>query len=131
MNVPKIYAETIEGEIFDDGETKTRMHYFYLDGEAEEINGYDICEGNIQALSMAMNQNVFEAVLVFWDGSKKGCKVWSYYDRDIKRMRGYVWLQNDETVAPFINRALDKSEIVNTDYTVDKEGKIHFKHETK
>jgi hypothetical protein len=46
-------------------------------------------------------------------------------------MRGYVWLQNDETVAPFINRALDKSEIVNTDYTVDKEGKIHFKHETK
>jgi hypothetical protein len=80
---------------------------------------------------MAMNQNVFEAVIVFWDGSKKGCKVWSYYDRDIKRMRGYVWLQNDETVAPFINRALDKSEIVNTDYTVDKEGKIHFKHETK
>jgi len=131
MNVPKIYAETIEGEIFDDGETKARMHYFYLDGEAEEINGYDICAGNIQALSMAMNQNVFEAVIVFWDGSKKGCKVWSYYDRDIKRMRGYVWLQNDETVAPFISRALDKSETINTSYTVDKEGKIHFKHERK
>jgi len=131
MNVPKIYAETVEGEIFDDGDPKARMHYFYLDGEAEEINGYDTCAGNIQALSMAMNQGVFEAVIVFWDGSKKGCKVWSYYDRDIKRMRGYVWLQNDETVAPFISRALDKSESVITSYTVDQEGKIHFLHEKR
>lgn len=131
MNIPKIYAETIEGEFFDDGEPKTRMHFFYIDGEAEEINGYDICLGNVEALSIAMNQCVFEAILVFWDGSKKGCKVWSYYDTDLRRMRGYVWLQNDETVAPFISRALDKSKTINTGYIVDQEGKIHFKHEKK
>ena len=129
MNIPKIYAETIEGEFFDDGEPKVRMHFFYIDGEAEEINGYDICLGNLEALSIAMNQCVFEAILVFWDGSKKGCKVWSYYDTDLRRMRGYVWLQNDETVAPFISRALDKSTTINTGYIVDQEGKIHFKHE--
>ena len=129
MNIPKIYAETIEGEFFDDGEPKTRMHFFYIDGEAEEINGYDICLGNVEALSMAMSENVFEAVLVFWDGSSKGCKVWSYYDTDSRRMRGYVWLQNDETVAPYIQNGAEKSQTIDMWYSIDQEGKIHFKHE--
>ena len=130
-NYPTIYPVSIDGKHFEDSQSKSKLHYFYLDGQAEMLNGYDICLGNIEALSMAMNSNVFEAILIYPNGDKKGCKVWSYYDRDIKRMRGYVWLQNDETVAPFISRALDKSEVINTSYTVDKEGKIHFLHEKR
>jgi hypothetical protein len=129
MNIPKIYAETIEGEFFDDGESKIKMDSFFLDGEALEINGYHTCMGNIQALSMAMKENIFEAVLVFWDGSKKGCKVWSYYDKYSKTICGYILLPNDETVAPFISKALNKMEITNTFYNVDEKGNIHFKHE--
>jgi hypothetical protein len=129
MKVPKIYAQTIEREMFDDGEKKVKLPYFYLDGEAEEINGYDLCYGNIETLAMLLNQNIFEALLVFWDGSKKGCKVWSYYDLDMRRMRGYIWLKNDETINPFIGRASYSAQITEADYYIDSNGKIHFKHE--
>lgn len=131
MNIPVIYAQTIEGEIFDDGTPITMLHRFYLDGEAEEINGNDICFGNIHAISMCLHSNIFDAVLVFWDGSKKGCKVWSYYNEGNGKMSGYVWLNDDETIQPIIQIELSNMTKIEKDYFVDNKGIIHFNHERK
>ena len=62
-DVPKIYAMSVDGKVFDDGQESAQLHYFYLDGEAEYQNLYDICYGNIPAHNMAQNQVVFEDFL--------------------------------------------------------------------
>lgn len=99
---PRIYAITIDGNSFKSGEEKHILHFYYLDLEAEYINGYDICEGNLAAHSLCLNEAVFNATLVFVDGKEKPCTVVSFLDEQTRRMRGYVWLSSDKDAQPFI-----------------------------
>jgi hypothetical protein len=129
LSVPKIYAETYEGKVFDDGEVKSRMHYFYLDGLAEDLNNYDICQGNIYAHSAAQSNRLFEAIYVSAEGEEKGCFVHSYYDNHLERMRGLIWLMEDEGSQEHIEKARNEVIPVIKGYHIDKEGYIHFEHD--
>lgn len=132
QKLAKIYAQTIDGKIYEDDEPKRTMSFYYLDGQAEDINGYDICAGNLTAFSYAQSQTVFDALLVFADGKEEPCKVSSFFDTDWDHMRGYIWLYSDESVRPFINKAIENSGSLSTFYYIDDEtGKIHFKHDKK
>jgi len=123
-DIPKIYAMSVDGKLFDDGQECGQLHYFYLDGEAEYQNLYDICYGNIPAHSMAQSQIVFEAIYIAIDGTKKGCYVSSYYDEAFKRMKGYVWLKEDKECQPFISKAIDAYGIINTWYNITVDGRV-------
>lgn len=104
----RIYAVSIDGTTARSDEEKNVLPYYYLDAEAEYINGYDICMGNLYAYACCLSQRVFDATLVFVNGKEKPCTVSSFYDKDTKRMRGYIWLTEDESAQPFINSAIDQ-----------------------
>lgn len=125
----KIYAVTIDGKSYKDYEPHETMSFYYLDGQAEDENGYDICAGNLTAFAYAQSQCVFDAVLVFPDGEERPCKVSSFFDNDLKRMKGYVWLADDESVQPFINKSINDYGQMNSWYHIDEKGEIHFKHD--
>ena len=132
MTVPKlarIYAVSINGNSYQNMEPRETMSFYYLDGEAEAINGYDICDGNLLAFAFAQSQTTFDAVLVFPDGEEKPCKVSSFFDNHLKRMKGYVWLADDESVQPFINKSIDDYGQMSAWYHIDEKGEIHFKHD--
>jgi hypothetical protein len=127
LGIPKIYAETYEGKVYDDGEVKTRMHYFYLDGLAEDLNNYDICQGNIYAHSAAQSNRLFEAIYVSAEGEEKGCFVYSLYDKSLERMRGLVWLMEDEFAQKEIEQVRKEVTPVITGYNIDKKGFVQYK----
>jgi len=104
----KIYAVDINGYTADSEEEKSVLHYYYLDAEAEYLNGYDICMGNLYAHTCCLAQRVFDATLVLVNGKEEPCVVSSFFDEHSKRMRGYIWLKEDENAQPFINNAIEE-----------------------
>lgn len=55
-----------------------RLSYFYLHGRAETKNGYDCCNGNIEAFGYVIRGVIFFASLVYQDGSEDVCLVVPY-----------------------------------------------------
>lgn len=70
-----IYGDDIGSAILIPGE---RLSYFYLHGQAETKNGYDCCNGNIEAFSYVIRGVMFLATLVYQDGKKDVCLVVPY-----------------------------------------------------
>ena len=69
--------------------------YFYLHGEAERINGYDICKGDSHALSHCLMQSAFLCSLQFTDHSVENAICFSKWNGR-NRMEGLVCLLSDE-----------------------------------
>lgn len=87
---PKIYAVPIDGEVEIPGK---RLSYFYLHGKAEELNGYDICNGDIEAFHYALRMGGFLCEVHFTDKSVAEavcvCKF------EFSRMTGLIVLESD------------------------------------
>jgi hypothetical protein len=72
-----------------------RPSYFYLHGEAEDVNGYDICTANGEALSNCLRRGAFLCEVVCTDGSTKDAICFSYFKHG-ERMSGLICFLNDE-----------------------------------
>jgi hypothetical protein len=88
----KIFAVPINYEIDVEGE---RIPYFYLHGQAQDINGYDICNGNINAIINCLEQGAFLCELHFIDGRIEDAICFSKYDRGDRQMNGWILLLSD------------------------------------
>jgi hypothetical protein len=87
----KIYAVPIDSEIEVKGE---RIPYFYLHGQAQDINGYDICNGNIHAIVNCLEQGAFLCEIEFTNGSVQDAICFCKYSRD-SHMTGWIVLLSD------------------------------------
>lgn len=81
---PMNYETPIEG---------SRLPFFYLHSIAEKINGYDCCNGNIEAFNYALSAGAFLADLIFVDGRKERCIVTSNLSNG--RMHGLIAMLSD------------------------------------
>jgi hypothetical protein len=70
-----------------------RPDYFYLHGKAAELNGYDICLANCEALSECTRQGAFLCVVQFQNGTRKKAICFSVFKRN--RMEGLICLLKD------------------------------------
>ena len=93
---PIIYAVPYDGEA-----KGLRLSYFYLHGEAEQMNGFDICNGNIAAFKHCLRVWHFDCTLVI--GRKKYEAV-CYTRLDGSHMCGYVVLKSDAQAHKDIER---------------------------
>jgi hypothetical protein len=71
------------------------LPYYYLHGEAENLNGYDICNANDKAFTKALKQGAFLCMIVFTDGTEREGICFSKYNM-INRMEGLVCLLEDD-----------------------------------
>lgn len=85
------YAQPI-GE-YNAPECVARPDYFYLHAKAEELNGYDICLANCEALSECTRQGAFLCMVQFEDGTQKEAICFSMFK--IHRMEGLICLLED------------------------------------
>jgi hypothetical protein len=85
-----IYAVPIDSEIEVKGE---RIPYFYLHKKAMKINGYDICNANIDAVVNCLEQGAFLCELHFIDGNVEDAICFSKFD--YPKMEGLVVLLSD------------------------------------
>lgn len=69
------------------------LSYFYLHGEAEIINGYDLVEGNMETLVYALSDRIFPTKLILQDGNEYDGVVISYHK--MGRMTGLICLCTD------------------------------------
>lgn len=69
------------------------MSYYYLHGEAESINGYDLVEGDMEAMRKALSSRIFPVNLKLQDGNTYDAIVISYYK--FNRMTGLICLCTD------------------------------------
>lgn len=71
----EIYGDDINSEKPIAGE---RLSYFYLHGQAERKNGFDCCNGNIEAFANAIRNLLFFADITYVNGEKEECLVVPY-----------------------------------------------------
>jgi len=93
------------------------LSYFYLHGEAEIINGYDLVEGNMETLIYALSDRIFPTKLILQDGKEYDGVVISYHK--MGRMTGLICLCTD---LEHIRHALFDYDENNEKNTVIKEG---------
>ena len=86
------------------------MSYVYLHGDAEDINGFDCLEGNIEAFRTIMQVCVSCVGLLMPDGSSKDALLIPSFGR--RRVEGLVCLLSDRES---IKYALKYYTYVNTD----------------
>lgn len=87
------YAVPLASDIEIEG---TRPSFFYLHMEAEDINGYDICNANAEALSNCLSQGAFLCKIIFTDGSVEDGICFSKWKASSRAMQGLVCLLRDE-----------------------------------
>jgi len=85
-----VYAVGSERESGDEG---IFANYFYLHGEAETQNGFDLCTMNGRMMASCMTSGIYRACLINEDKSESECLVFSMYHHN--SMRGYVVLLDD------------------------------------
>jgi hypothetical protein len=86
----KFYAVPFDQQ----GAKGERVPYFYLHGEAEKINGYDICNANSEAIADCLRQGAFLCELIFVDGRTEDAICFSKYGYG--RMEGLIVLLSDQ-----------------------------------
>jgi len=69
------------------------LPYFYLHGEAEKMNRYDICNANIETFKNCLRQGAFLCEVHFTDGSVHDAICFSKFD--VYQMEGLVVLLSD------------------------------------
>lgn len=65
-----IYAENLDGEIYSENHYTERLSWFYLHGKLEDLNGYDICCGDIEEFQKSMSIGLHLSTVTMVDGSK-------------------------------------------------------------
>jgi hypothetical protein len=69
------------------------ISYFYLHSKAEEINGYDCCEGDIKTFSDILSMSVRVVNLLMENGNIFHCLLFSTVEEN--RMKGLICLCDD------------------------------------
>ena len=90
---PTFYAEPIEGLELPGN----RMPYFYLHGECEKRNGYDICNANIEAFRYSLREGGYLCKVQFMNGEIEDAICFSKFESN--SMNGLiVFLRNDADI---------------------------------
>jgi hypothetical protein len=87
------YAEPISS-IRKCPEPVVRPNYFYLHKQAENINGYDICMANIEAMKYCLNKGAFLCQISFADDTIKDTICFTSFVEG-RRMEGLICLLDD------------------------------------
>jgi len=69
------------------------LSYFYLHGKAESINGFDCCEGTIEAFSNIISMSTRIVTLLMADNKTYDCLLFSTVNSN--RMSGLICLIDD------------------------------------
>ena len=80
--------------------------YFYLHGEAEDVNGYDLCMFNQQAQSLCDCQGAFLCEVVCIEGTVKDAICFSYFKHG-ERMAGLICFLDDERSIEGVSKKAD------------------------
>lgn len=94
----KFYAVDINERVNTPG---YRASYFYLHGEAEYVNGYDICTANGEALGNCLRRGAFLCEVVCNDGNAKDAICFSYFKHG-ERMSGLICFLDDEESIEYV-----------------------------
>lgn len=97
-NRPKIYLTDIDRNIYPLTEPCTAMHFSYAHGELENITGYDIIYGNIEAIFLLTHLGEHECVAVDIKGNEYNCILFVGYDKIKECNRGLVCLSYAEEI---------------------------------
>lgn len=89
-----LHAYDEEGNLtYDLPEHVVRANYFYLHGKAEQLNGYDICNANAEALSHCLSKGAFLCIVQYADGTQREAICFSVFEHH--RMKGLICLLED------------------------------------
>jgi hypothetical protein len=97
-NKPTIYLTDIDRNIYPLTDLCTPMHFSYAHGQLENITGYDIIYGNIEAIFLLSHLGEHECVAVDIEGNKYNCILFVGYDKIKKCNRGLVCLSTSEEI---------------------------------
>jgi hypothetical protein len=90
----EIYSQPLYGHGNKDDVPGIYIPYFYLHGKAEELNGYDICNGNIETFQRCLHEGAFLCRLHIGDIIYDAI-CFSKFD-GFDRMQGLVCLLDDD-----------------------------------
>ena len=77
--------------------------YFYLHGEAEGVNGYDLCMFNEEAQILCNSEGAFLCEVVCNDGTVKDAICFCYFKHG-ERMTGLICFLDDEINIEYVSK---------------------------
>jgi hypothetical protein len=97
MKEATIYADTTFSRGSELELSGSRLPFFYLHGQAQDVTGYDCCNGNIEAFRYALSFNhFFLADLTFEHTDIPTQRCICFTKTDVGRIAGRIILINDK-----------------------------------
>jgi len=92
---PGFSVDENDNPVYTCPEHAARPNYFYLHRKAEELNGYDICDANAEALSDCLRRGAVLCMVQYVDGTQREAICFSVFGRDALHVEGLICLLDD------------------------------------